>query len=229
MKKAIILLSGGLDSATVLSIAKSKNHECYAMSFNYGQRHTIELERAKKLAKEANVKEHLIIDINLGIIGGSALTTNIEVPKYNNVDEINRDIPITYVPGRNTIFLSFALSYAEVIEAQLIYIGVNALDYSGYPDCRPNYIKAYEVMANEGTKLGLSGKKIKIETPLLFMTKGEIIKQGLALKTDYSSTITCYDPIGELSCGKCDSCLLRLKGFKEAGVKDPIKYAINIE
>ena len=223
-KKAVILLSGGLDSITCLAIAQSQGYECHAMSFRYGQRHTIELEKAKEIAKKMNVKKHIIVDIDLRKFGGSALTEDIEVPKHEDESELKADIPITYVPARNTIFLSFALGYAEVIKAYDIFIGVNALDYSGYPDCRPEYIEAYEKMANLATREGVEGRKFKINTPLINMTKSEIIRTGVSLGVDYSLTITCYDPIDGKSCGKCDSCLLRLKGFKEAGLKDPIEY-----
>ena len=224
MKKAVILLSGGLDSATCLAIAKSEGYECYAMSFSYGQRHTIELEKAKNIAKDAKVKKHIIVDIDLRSFGGSALTEDIDVPKKDSINEVEENIPITYVPARNTIFLSFALGWAEVLKAYKIFIGVNAIDYSGYPDCRPEYIESYEKMANLATREGVEGRKLSIETPLLSITKGEIIKTGLKLGVDYSKTITCYDPIDGKSCGKCDSCLLRLKGFEEAGVEDPIEY-----
>ncbi len=224
-KKAIILLSGGLDSATCLAIAKDMGFDCYAMSFRYGQRHTIELEAAEKVAKSIGVKEHIIIDINLGTIGGSALTADIDVPKNQNLNDMGKEIPITYVPARNTIFLSFALAWGEVLHIKDIFIGVNALDYSGYPDCRPEYIESYENMANFATKLGTEGEKIKIHTPLISMTKGEIVKTGVNLGVDYSLTHTCYDPDEEgHSCGVCDSCLLRLKGFEEIGMKDPIIY-----
>jgi len=221
MKKAVILLSGGLDSITCLAIAKQEGFECYAMSFRYGQRHTIELDKAAEIAKKMGVKEHIIVDIDLRKFGGSALTEDIAVPKKASSPS---EIPITYVPARNTIFLSFALGWAEVLKAYNIYIGVNSVDYSGYPDCRPEYIEAYEKMANLATREGVEGRKMKIETPLLSITKGEIIKKGLSLGVDYSLTITCYDPVDGKSCGKCDSCLLRLKGFKDAGIKDPIKY-----
>ncbi len=224
MKKAVILLSGGLDSATCLAIAKSEGYECYAMSFSYGQRHTIELEKAKNIAKDAKVKKHIIVDIDLRSFGGSALTEDIDVPKKNSIEDVEENIPITYVPARNTIFLSFALGWAEVLKAYKIFIGVNAIDYSGYPDCRPEYIESYEKMANLATREGVEGRKLSIETPLLSITKGEIIKTGLKLGVDYSKTITCYDPIDGKSCGKCDSCLLRLKGFEEAGIEDPIEY-----
>jgi 7-cyano-7-deazaguanine synthase len=224
MKKAIILLSGGLDSITCLAIAKDMGYECYAMSFRYGQRHTVELEKAENIAKKMGVKEHIIVDIDLRKFGGSALTEDIEVPKHDSEKELKADIPITYVPARNTIFLSFALGWAEVLKAYDIFIGVNAVDYSGYPDCRPEYIRAYEKMANLATREGVEGRKIKINTPLINLSKAEIIKKGIGLGVDYSLTITCYDPIDGKSCGKCDSCLLRLKGFEEAGYKDPIDY-----
>ena len=220
MKKAVILLSGGLDSITCLAIAKSQGYECYAMSFRYGQRHTIELDKAAEIAKKMGVKDHIVVDIDLRKFGGSALTEDIEVPKDGKAE----DIPITYVPARNTIFLSFALGWAEVLKAYDIFIGVNAVDYSGYPDCRPEYIESYEKMANLATREGVEGRKLKINTPLLSITKAEIIKLGISLGVDYSLTITCYDPLDGKSCGKCDSCLLRLKGFKEAGLTDPIKY-----
>ena len=227
MKKAVILLSGGLDSITCLAIAKEQGFECYAMSFRYGQRHTIELEKAKKITEKMGVKDHVIVDIDLRKFGGSALTEDIEVPKHDDEKELEKNIPVTYVPARNTIFLSFALGYAEVIKAYDIFIGVNAVDYSGYPDCRPEYIEAYEKMANLATREGVEGRKIKINTPLINLSKGEIIKKGLSLGVDYSLTVTCYDPVDGKSCGKCDSCLLRLKGFKEAGVIDPIEYVDN--
>jgi len=220
MKKAVILLSGGLDSITCLALAKSQGFECYAMSFRYGQRHTIELDKAAEIAKKMGVKDHIVVDIDLRTFGGSALTEDIEVPK----DGKAKSIPITYVPARNTIFLSFALGWAEVLKAYDIFIGVNAVDYSGYPDCRPEYIESYEKMANLATREGVEGRKLKINTPLLSITKAEIIKLGVSLGVDYSLTITCYDPLDGKSCGKCDSCLLRLKGFKEAGLTDPIEY-----
>lgn len=221
-KKAVILLSGGLDSATVLAIAQSQGYEAYALSFNYGQRHTIELEAAKKLAALNNVKEHKIANIDLRLFGGSALTADIEVPKARNAKEIGAGIPITYVPARNTIFLSFALAYAETIGANDIFIGVNALDYSGYPDCRPEYIEAYERMANLATATGVSGKNIlKIHTPIIGMNKAEIIRKGNDLGVHYSVTISCYDPVNGKACGACDACILRAKGFAENNLKDP--------
>lgn len=224
--KAVVLLSGGIDSATTLAIAKDKGFDVYALSFRYGQRHVVELEAAKRVALCNKVTEHLIIDIDLRRIGGSALTANIAVPKSRNVEQMGKNIPVTYVPARNTIFLSYALAWAEVIGADDIFIGVNALDYSGYPDCRPEYIAAYEQMANLATKSGVeSGGKLKINAPLINMSKSQIIRKGIELGVDYSLTHSCYDPLpsGE-ACGECDSCLLRLKGFRDAGVKDPVKY-----
>lgn len=224
--KAVILLSGGLDSTTALAIAQSAGYELYAMSFRYGQRHSLELESASRVSKAMSIEKHLIVDVDLRAIGGSALTDQIEVPKERGDDEIASGIPITYVPARNTIFLSFALAWAEVLGAQDIFIGVNALDYSGYPDCRPEYIEAFEKMAGLATKAGVEGRlRVKIHTPLIAMTKAEIIKAGLQLGVDYSLTHSCYDPTVEgLACGKCDSCRLRLKGFAQAGVRDPLRY-----
>ncbi len=225
-RKAVVLLSGGLDSATTLAIASSEGYELYALSFLYGQRHAIELDAAREIAKAFNVKQHIITDIDLRTFGGSALTDEIEVPKDRSRDEMETGIPVTYVPARNTIFLSFALAFAEVKNASDIFIGVNALDYSGYPDCRPEYIEAFERMANLATKAGVEGEnKIKIHTPLINLTKAEIIKRGLELKVDYSKTRSCYDPNEQSeSCGHCDSCLLRLKGFRENGIEDPAPY-----
>jgi len=226
-KKAVPLLSGGVDSATVMAVAKNGGYELYALSFRYGQRHEREIEAAKRVATFLGARDHLIIDFNLRAIGGSALTDQIEVPKGRSTEEIACGIPVTYVPGRNTIFLSFALALAEKIEAADIFFGANQLDYSGYPDCREEYVRAFEQMANLATKAGAEGKtKIKIHTPLIRMTKAEIIKKGLELGLDYSLTWSCYDPTPEgLACGLCDSCQLRLKGFREAGVKDPIRYS----
>ena len=226
--KAVVLLSGGIDSTTTLAIAKKMGFDIYALSFRYGQRHTVELEAAGSIAKRSSVIQHLILDIDLRKIGGSALTEDINVPKNRDEEEMKKDIPVTYVPARNTIFLSYALAWAEVIGANDIFIGVNVLDYSGYPDCRPEYIDAYEKMANLATKAGVEGKqKLKINTPLIKMSKALIIKKGVELDVDYSLTHSCYDPSdsGE-ACGECDSCLLRLKGFQEAGLKDPMKYKI---
>jgi len=227
-KPAVVLLSGGLDSATALAVARAEGYATYAMSFRYGQRHAVELESARKVARALSPREHRIIDIDLGAIGGSALTADIDVPKGRSAQEMTSGIPLTYVPARNTIFLSFALAWAEVLGAGDIFIGVNALDYSGYPDCRPEYIAAFEQMANLATKAAVEGKtRIRIHTPLIAMTKAEIIGKGLSLGVDYSLTHSCYDPApGQVACGRCDSCLLRLKGFAEAGVKDPVRYAV---
>ncbi len=224
MPKAVVLLSGGLDSTTVLSIAKSQGFDLYALSFSYGQRHSIELELAKQCALSIGVKKHEVVDIDLRQFGGSALTDDIDVPKGHDVSSISGDIPITYVPARNTIFLSYALAWAEVLKSVDIFIGVNALDYSGYPDCRPEYINAYEAMANLATKAGVTGTSpLKIHTPLIEWTKADIIKKGIELKVDYGITCSCYDPEPNgQPCGECDSCLLRAKGFKEAGMADPL-------
>jgi len=226
-KRAIVLLSGGLDSTTTLAIAKSEGYNCYAISFRYGQRHELEIQQAKCIAQNYGVIEHKIIDIGLQAFGGSALTDNrIDVPKRESSNEIDKQIPLTYVPARNTIFLSFALAYAETKDADTIFIGVNVLDYSGYPDCRLEYIKAYQKMANLAIKKAVEGKiRIKIRTPLINMTKAEIIKTGIELGVDYSLTHSCYDPDENgKACGRCDSCLLRKKGFEEAGIKDPTQY-----
>jgi len=222
-KKAILLLSGGLDSATVLAIAKSQGFDVYALSFRYGQRHAAELDAAKKVAELHGVKEHKFADIDLRLFGGSALTADIDVPKDRSGAEIGEGIPITYVPARNTIFLSFALAWAEVLGANDIFIGVNALDYSGYPDCRPEFIAAYENMANLATAAGVSGKgPLKIHTPIMAMNKAEIIRKGNELGVHYSVTLSCYDPTVEgKACGACDSCILRAKGFAENGLEDP--------
>jgi 7-cyano-7-deazaguanine synthase len=225
-KKAVVLLSGGIDSTTTLAVAKKMGFTIYALSFRYGQRHQIELEAAVSIAHDFSVAKHLIVDIDLRLISGSALTGDVAVPKSRSVEQMGKDIPVTYVPARNTIFLSYALAWAEVIGSFDIFIGVNALDYSGYPDCRPEYIAAYEKMANLATKAGVEvNHKLKIHTPLIEMSKADIIRQGIELGVDYSLTHSCYDPSTEgLACGKCDSCLLRLKGFKEAGIADSIKY-----
>lgn len=222
-QRAVILLSGGLDSATCLAMAKSQGFVPYAISFRYGQRHGIELERAALVAAHLGALEHIIIDIDLAKLGGSALTDrNIAVPKHQTVEQIGSDIPLTYVPARNTVFLSYALAWAEVLESKDIFIGVNALDYSGYPDCRPEYIDAFEKMANLATKRGVEGNRLTIHSPLIHLTKAEIIKKGLALGVDYGLTISCYDPAPDgTPCGRCDSCLLRAKGFSEAGSNDP--------
>ena len=227
-KLAVVLLSGGLDSATTLAIARMEGYESYAISFRYGQRHSRELESAASVARALGAARHLILDIDMRSIGGSALTDDIEVPKERPTAEMSFGIPITYVPARNTIFLSFALGWAEVLGAEDVFIGVNALDYSGYPDCRPEYIEAFERMANLATKAGVEGRlRLKVHSPLISMSKAEIIKAGLALGVDYSLTHSCYDPNPEgLACGKCDSCQLRLKGFAEAGATDPAGYQV---
>jgi 7-cyano-7-deazaguanine synthase len=225
-KKAVVLLSGGLDSATVLAIARSKGYEPYALSFSYGQRHIWELEAAAKVAASIGAAEHKVAKIDLRIFGGSALTADIAVPKGRGMEEMGHGIPITYVPARNTIFLSFALAWAEVLGSSDIFIGVNALDYSGYPDCRPEFIAAFEKMANLATKAGVEGHQaLKIHTPLIAMSKADIIAKGIELGVDYALTSSCYDPsaTGE-PCGQCDSCLLRQKGFRENGREDPLRY-----
>jgi 7-cyano-7-deazaguanine synthase len=225
-QKAVVLLSGGIDSTTTLAIAQKMGFTIYVLSFRYGQRHQIELEAAVSIARNFFVAKHLIVDIDLRLIGGSALTGNIDVPKSRSVEQMGKDIPVTYVPARNTIFLSYALAWAEVIGSFDIFIGVNALDYSGYPDCRSEYIAAYEKMANLATKAGVEGnQKLTIHTPLIEMSKADIIRKGIELGVDYSLTHSCYDPsAGGLACGECDSCLLRLKGFQEAGMSDPGRY-----
>lgn len=225
-RKAIVLLSGGLDSATALAIAMHQGFEPYALSFRYGQRHAVELAAAHRVADAAGVSRHVVCDIDLRVFGGSALTADVEVPKHATADEIDGDgIPTTYVPARNTVFLSFALAYAEVVGAADIFIGVNALDYSGYPDCRPEYIAAYEQMANLATRAGVEGTSLKIHTPLINLTKAATVELGTKLGVDYSLTFSCYDPDDAgRSCGHCDSCLLRLRGFADAGLDDPVSY-----
>ena len=223
---AVVLLSGGLDSATVLAIAKGEGFAPYAISFRYGQRHACELAAATRVAQSQQVARHVTIDIDLREFGGSALTSELAVPKHASANEISGEIPITYVPARNTIFLSLALAYAETQGAGDIFLGVNALDYSGYPDCRPEYLAAYEAMANLATKAAVEGRrKVKLHAPLLHLTKGQIIARGLALGVDYSLTWSCYDPgAGGIACGRCDSCLLRLRGFAENRMRDPLRY-----
>lgn len=222
-KKAVVLLSGGLDSATVMAIARAEGFELYAMSFSYGQRHLVELECAAEQA-DGVAKEHKVVEIDLRAFGSSALTADIDVPKHDAVDDLTDEIPVTYVPARNTVFLSYALAWAEVLGADDIFIGVNALDYSGYPDCRPEFIEAYETMANLATKAGVEGQqKLKIHTPLIDMTKVEIIRRGIELGVDYGITSSCYSPDDDgYPCRECDSCLLRGKGFAEAGMADPL-------
>jgi 7-cyano-7-deazaguanine synthase len=224
--KAVILLSGGLDSTTCLAIAKHEGYEPYALSFRYGQRHEHELEAARRVAERMGVCEHVIAGFDLRLFGGSALTAEIAVPRARPIEEMGAGIPITYVPARNTIFLSFALAWAEVLGANDIFIGVNALDYSGYPDCRPEYIEAYQRMANLATAAGVEGRqRLTIHAPLMRLTKAEIIARGLQLGVDYSLTSTCYDPTDDgRACGHCDACQLRRKGFEENGLVDPIPY-----
>jgi 7-cyano-7-deazaguanine synthase len=226
MKKAVVLLSGGLDSTTTVAIAQDQGFEVCALSFRYGQRHAFELKAAQRVAKNFNIHHHVIATIDLRIFGGSALTSDLAVPKGRSLEQMTADVPVTYVPARNTVFLSFALAWAEVLGASDIFVGVNALDYSGYPDCRPEYISAYERMANLATKAAVeAGRTLRIHTPLIAMTKGEIIRTGLDLGVDYSITSTCYDVSddGE-ACAECDACLLRLKGFAENNVPDPGSY-----
>jgi 7-cyano-7-deazaguanine synthase len=224
--KAVCLLSGGLDSTTCLAIARSQGFECYCLSFDYGQRHRIELIAAARVARHLGAKEHRTAKIDLRVFGHSALTDSIEVPKGRSADEMTHAVPVTYVPARNTIFLSFALAYAEVLEASDIFIGVNAIDYSGYPDCRPEFIAAYQAMANLATKAGVEGRtNLKIHTPLVQMAKAEIVRKASQLGVDLSITHSCYDPDEQgRACGECDSCLLRKKGFAEAGLSDPVHY-----
>jgi 7-cyano-7-deazaguanine synthase len=228
-KKAVVLLSGGLDSTTVLAIVRDLGYLPYALSFRYGQRHSVELEAASKVVKTMGAEKHIIADIDLRSFGGSALTADIDVPKNRPTDKLESDIPITYVPARNTIFLSFALAWAEVLESCDIFIGVNALDYSGYPDCRPEFIEAYEAMANLATKAGVEGRQmLKIHTPLIDMTKAQIIQRGIELGVDYAITSSCYSPNDAgRPCLECDSCVLRAKGFSEAGIADPLIQAVN--
>ena len=222
---AVVLLSGGLDSATVLAIAQQEGFTAYALSFRYGQRHEAEIAAAERVAAAMGAARHVILPIDLRIFGGSALTAAIDVPKGRPLETMMQEIPVTYVPARNTIFLSYALAWAEVLGARDIFLGVNALDYSGYPDCRPEYIAAYERMAGLATRAGVEGQACRIRTPLIDLTKGQIIRKGLALGVDYSITCTCYDPAPDgMACGECDACLLRLKGFAEAGVVDPVSY-----
>jgi len=218
----VCLLSGGLDSATCLALARREGYECYALSFDYGQRHKVELEAAARVAKALGAARHLVAKIGLDAFGGSALTSGIEVPKGRSAGEMGRGIPVTYVPARNTIFLSFALAWAEVLESPHIFIGVNALDYSGYPDCRPQFIEAYERMANLATRAGVEGRtRVRIHTPLLRLTKAEIVKLGRELGLDFGLTFSCYDPGPDgRACGQCDACLLRRKGFEEAAIED---------
>ncbi|HEX8921795.1 MAG TPA: 7-cyano-7-deazaguanine synthase QueC [Pyrinomonadaceae bacterium] len=225
-RKAVVLLSGGLDSTTTLAVAQSEGYDLYALTFRYGQRHEAEIEAARRIAALSGVKQHVVAEIDLRAFGGSALTSDIDVPKGRALEEMNEGIPVTYVPARNTIFLSFALAWAEVLGANDIFIGVNALDYSGYPDCRPEYIEAFQRMADLATKAGVEGKqKLLIHTPLISLTKAQIVQKGIELGVDYSLTVTCYDPSKDgAACGECDACQLRLKGFAENGMSDPARY-----
>ncbi|HYW46777.1 MAG TPA: 7-cyano-7-deazaguanine synthase QueC [Bryobacteraceae bacterium] len=222
MTKAVCLLSGGLDSSTCLALARRDGYSCYALSFDYGQRHAIELEAAARVAASLGVERHLVARIGLDAFGGSALTDNIAVPKARSAEEMGRGIPVTYVPARNTIFLSFALAWAEVLECSDIFIGVNALDYSGYPDCRPEYLEAYQRMANLATKAGVEGRThVTIHAPLMHLNKAQIVKLAQELGLEFSLTYSCYDPGADgRPCGQCDACLLRRKGFEEAGIED---------
>jgi 7-cyano-7-deazaguanine synthase len=227
MKRAVVALSGGLDSATALAICRRDGFEPFALSFRYGQRHEREIEAARQVARSLGAVEHRIAEIDLRVFGGSALTAEIDVPKQRSETEMGTGVPITYVPARNTIFLSYALAWAEVLGAQDIFLGVNAIDYSGYPDCRPEFIRAFENLANVATRAGSEeGARFRIHTPLISLSKAEIIREGVSLGVDYSLTHSCYDPTSDgLACGRCDSCQLRLKGFREAGLRDPIRYA----
>ncbi len=225
--KAIVLLSGGLDSTTVLAMAKQQSYQVYALSFQYGQRHTVELDAAMSLGKHYEVVDHQIVNIDLRQFGGSALTDDIEVPKGRDEQAMGQGIPITYVPARNTIFLSYALAWAEVLKANTIFIGVNAVDYSGYPDCRPEFVQAFETMANLATQIGTEAEsassQLRIKAPLQHMSKAEIVKAGIALGVDYAQTNSCYDPAESgAPCGECDACVLRLAGFEQAGLTDPL-------
>jgi 7-cyano-7-deazaguanine synthase len=227
-RRAVVLLSGGLDSTTVLAIARREGYAVYALTFRYGQRHAAEIEAARRISQLFEVEQHVVAEVDLRVFGGSALTDDIAVPKGRAPEEMGEGIPVTYVPARNTIFLSFALAWAEVLGASDIFIGVNALDYSGYPDCRPEYIEAFQRMADLATRAGVEGRqRLTIHTPLLHLSKAQIVKKGIELGVNYSLTVTCYDPSQEgAACGECDACLLRLKGFAENGVQDPASYRL---
>ena len=228
MSKAVVLLSGGLDSATAAAIAKSEGYELFALTFDYGQRHKIEIESAKKVAEHIGMTQHLIMPIDLSLFGGSSLTSEMEVPKDVPVEQIGQTIPNTYVPARNTVFLALALAYAESVGAHMIYIGISGVDYSGYPDCRPEFLQAFNSLANLATKSGIESAPFSIEAPLLSLSKRDTILRGLALGVDFSLTFTCYDPLPEgKSCGRCESCQLRLNAFREAGVADPAEYTVS--
>ncbi|MCL2790140.1 MAG: 7-cyano-7-deazaguanine synthase QueC [Desulfobulbus sp.] len=225
-QQAVVLLSGGLDSTTVLAIARSQGFACNCLSFQYGQRQAIELERARTIARRFDAARHLVLHIDLSAIGGSALTDAIEVPKDRSPAEMEQNIPVTYVPGRNIIFLAHALSWAEVLGAADIFLGINVIDYSGYPDCRPEFLDAFAKMANLGTKAGVTGTPFCLHAPLMYLSKQEIILKGMELGVDYSLTHSCYDPVGDRACGRCDACRLRLHGFREAGLADPALYDV---
>lgn len=224
-KEAVVLFSGGLDSTTALAIAQAEGYACSCLSFLYGQRQKIEVERARRICERMGTRRHLVLRLDLGAIGGSALTADIAVPKDRAPEEMKDEIPVTYVPGRNIIFLAHALAWGEVIGAADIFLGINAIDYSGYPDCRPDFLAAFEKMANLGTRAGCTSRPFTLHAPLIHLRKSEIIRRGLALGVDYALTHSCYDPQGELACGRCDSCRLRLQGFAEAGGTDPLRYA----
>lgn len=225
---AVVLLSGGVDSTTTLAVATHEGYQPHALTFQYGQRHAIEVEAARHVAQAFGVDRHVVVEIDLRVFGGSALTDTLAVPKQRRAEDIGQGIPVTYVPARNTIFLAYALAFAEVTGSEDLFIGVNALDYSGYPDCRPEYIRAFEAMANLATKAAVEGRQhLRVHTPLIQLTKAQIIQRGLALGVDYALTHSCYDPLPDgSSCGQCDSCVLRLKGFREVGVADPIAYHV---
>ncbi|WP_306548794.1 7-cyano-7-deazaguanine synthase QueC [Desulfobulbus sp.] len=223
-QQAVVLLSGGLDSTTVLAMAQSQGFACNCLSFQYGQRQSIELERARVIARNADAARHLVLRVDLDAIGGSALTAEIEVPKDRPFGDMEKEIPVTYVPGRNILFLAHALSWAEVLGASDIFLGINAIDYSGYPDCRPEFLDAFAQMANLGTKAGATGKPFRFHAPLIRLSKKEIILKGRELGVDYGLTHSCYDPVGDKACGRCDACRLRLQGFSEAGLVDPAPY-----
>ena len=226
MARAVILLSGGMDSSVTLAMARAENFEPHALSFEYGQRHKIEIAAARRVAHSLGISDHRVVEIDLRIFGGSALTDEIAVPQERAAHDMKNEIPVTYVPARNTIFLSYALAFAETIGATDIFIGANAIDYSGYPDCRPEFLRAFEQLARLATKAGVEGAQFKIHAPLLRLTKADIVRRGAELGVDFSLTHSCYDPASDgIACGKCDACLLRLKGFREAGMIDPIRYA----
>jgi 7-cyano-7-deazaguanine synthase len=229
-RRAVVLLSGGLDSATVLALALHEGHEVHALSFSYGQRHVVELEAARNVARSMGVGDHVVASVDTSVFGGSALTSGVPVPKHRTLDEIGGYVPVTYVPARNTVFLAYALALAESIGSDDLWIGVNALDYSGYPDCRPEYVRAFTAMAQLATKRGVEGHRLRVHTPLIDLTKAEVVRRGLELGVDYSLTRSCYDPTPSgRACGQCDSCLLRLRAFAEHGLADPAPYSVPAE